>query len=369
MIDRGLPSESRVLTMMKRNPTTDATRHGSTQPSFLITIDTEGDNLWSLPETIETRNAMFLERFQSLCERFDLRPTYLTNWEMACSGEFREFGLDALRRDTAEIGMHLHAWNNPPLSAFELQNPRRQACLIESPESEMREKIARLTDLLEETFSTKMLSHRAGRWGMNSAYARLLAERGYLVDCSVTPGIHWQYEHVDGTKADCDYRGFPEHAYWLDLDNIRLAGASPLLEIPMTVLPCREPWWAKSLRRAARPSRIARRIMDRAMPQYSWFRPFRGNVTQLPKLLDRVEAEGRDYIEFMIHSSELMPGGSPSFPNAASIEHLYERLEALFAQAQGRFVGRTLSEYYRQFAGRRSAESNVAVRSAIASEG
>ncbi len=38
----------------------------NTTPRFLITIDTEGDNLWSLPREITTSNAKFLPRFQNL---------------------------------------------------------------------------------------------------------------------------------------------------------------------------------------------------------------------------------------------------------------------------------------------------------------
>lgn len=32
---------------------------------------------------------------------------------------------------------------------------------------------------------------------------------------------------------------------------------------------------------------------------------------------------------FMLHSSEMMPGGSPSFPDEKSIEELYECIEKL----------------------------------------
>jgi hypothetical protein len=50
----------------------------SVRGAFLITVDTEGDNLWSRPRDITVRNAEVLPRFQELCERHGLRPTYLT---------------------------------------------------------------------------------------------------------------------------------------------------------------------------------------------------------------------------------------------------------------------------------------------------
>ena len=48
------------------------------------------------------------------------------------------------------------------------------------------------------------------------------------------------------------------------------------------------------------------------------------------------------------HSSELMPGGSPFFPTARSIERLYYRLEILFAAAAKEFRGKTLSEFRKE---------------------
>ena len=45
-----------------------------------------------------------------------------------------------------------------------------------------------------------------------------------------------------------------------------------------------------------------------------------------------------------IHSSELMPGGSPFFRTPKSIERLYRRLENLFSLAAKEFRGITLAE-------------------------
>ena len=55
----------------------------------------------------------------------------------------------------------------------------------------MREKVKVLTRELEDTFNTPIVSHRAGRWSFNAAYARILVDYGYRVDCSVTPHVSW----------------------------------------------------------------------------------------------------------------------------------------------------------------------------------
>ena len=56
-------------------------------------------------------------------------------------------------------------------------------------------------------------------------------------------------------------------------------------------------------------------------------------------------ADGRGYVEFMLHSSEFMPGGSPRFQTEAQIESLFDDIERLFAAASECCVGMTLCEY------------------------
>ena len=48
----------------------------------------------------------------------------------------------------------------------------------------------------------------------------------------------------------------------------------------------------------------------------------------------------------MLHSSEFMPGGSPTFKDEAAIEGLYQDLEALFSWLSDKTVGMTLAEFY-----------------------
>jgi hypothetical protein len=70
-------------------------------------------------------------------------------------------------------------------------------------------------------------------------------------------------------------------------------------------------------------------------------------------MIQSARRDRRDYLEFMIHSSELMPGGSPYFPDGRSVERLYEDLEAVFSAAAGDFECLTLAEYADRFAGAR----------------
>lgn len=314
--------------------------------SFLITIDTEGDDVWSRRSSVETRNAAFLPRFQSLCETFGLRPTYLVNYEMASDRGFVEFGRDLVARGAGEIGMHLHAWNSPPIHPLTSNDTLYQPFLIEHPEDEIRKKIEFHTHFLEDVFSVKMLSHRSGRWALNAFYADVLREFGFRVDCSVTPHVDWRSTKGDPVGAGgTDYRGFPEQHYWMNERNIALPGTSSLLEVPMTIIN-RSP---ALLTRATQACESISDLPDRALRYIrplDWLRPNRSNLTSMLRILDIAVSQDRPYVEFMTHSSELMPGGSPYFPTVESIEHLYRDLDELFSQATKHFCGSTLTEFH-----------------------
>jgi hypothetical protein len=326
------------------------------RPALLITVDTEGDNLWSGPRMIATENVRYLPRFQALCEKYGFKPVWLTNYEMARCPAYVEFARDVLRRDAGEIGMHLHAWNSPPEMALTDDDYRHQPYLYEYPEPAMREKIRYMTDLLEERFGRKMVSHRAGRWGFNSVYARLLVEHGYLVDCSVTPHLSWaEYLGDPRGRGGPDFTAFPETPYFLDLDRIDRPGNSPLLEIPVSVIPrVRQVANLHPVGQVAnlshnKPSLI-RRAYRRFFPPLWQMVPRDRRLTfwGMHKILGHALKHQWPCVELATHSSELMPGGSPFFPNEKSIERLYRRLEILFAAAANNFQGMTLEEFYRK---------------------
>ncbi|MBY4841027.1 polysaccharide deacetylase family protein [Pantoea sp. DY-5] len=311
------------------------------KPAFLITLDTEGDNLWrNRSGKVTTRNVQFLPRFQALCEKYGFKPTWLTNYEMASDPAYIEFGRDLLTRGQGEIGMHLHAWYSPPEYALTDDDWRYQPYLIEFPENILYDKVAYMTDLLESAFRQKMTSHRAGRWAFNEVYARALIDNGYLVDCSVTPRVDWRNSSgAPQGKGGTDYSRFPDHAYYLDVNDISRVGDSPLLELPMSIQ-YRYGAFTNQLKKVWNDVRGKKRG-----PSVNWLRPVGGNVQQMKQVVEQTLSQGNDYVEFMLHSSEFMPDGSPTFKNEADIEHLYDDLEQLFSWLQPRTQGMTLTEY------------------------
>ena len=318
-----------------------------------------------------TENSRYLPRFQSLCERYGLKPTYLVDWEMSQCPVFREFGRSVLSAGVGEIGMHLHAWNSPPAVNLTSDDSACQPYLAEYPLRDMREKIVAMTDTLEETFGVKMLSHRGGRWSFSEGYARILLELGYQVDCSVTPNVSWR-RNCDGAngRGGNDYRGFPTGAYMVDLDDIGrplpLPARGPcLLEVPMTIMTPRQTPLLKAVDRVLRRALRGSRVIDMFFGTPRWLRPRGDNGQSLLDIVEDARREGRDYVEFMLHSSEFMPGGSPTFPTSQSIERLYEDLDTLFAVASGSFQGCTLSEYAKKFLARAGATQRKSEKASI----
>ena len=179
---------------------------------------------------------IFYPDFRALCDKFDFKPTYLTNYEMATCKSFQKFGRETLAYDTGEIGMHLHAWNSPPITPLTANDLLNHPYLTEYPEGLMRDKIRVMTELLEQVFQIKVYRPSRGRWALNEVYAQILVDKGYHVDCSVTPFLSWKTHIGDPNKeGGTNYTGFPDKAYLVNLDCIKIPGVSALLEIPMTI--------------------------------------------------------------------------------------------------------------------------------------
>src|SRR5262249_30260821 len=85
-----------------------------------------------------------------------------------------------------------------------------------------REKMARLTDMICQNLGVQPRIYKAGRYGVGSATARILADLGYEIDLSVVPGTDLSRE------LGPDFSHCSAHPYWF--------GPEPgLLEIPRTI--------------------------------------------------------------------------------------------------------------------------------------
>ena len=303
---------------------------------FIITIDTEGDNLWDWHEgmPIYTENVKYLPRFQKLCEEFGFKPVWLSNNEMLNDVSYVDFIADIEARKTGELGMHLHAWNTPPEFYLPIEQ-QGQPYLIEYPTEIMEAKIAYMTELIKSRCGIIPVSHRAGRWAMNQSYFDLLIKYGYKVDCSYTPEIDWA-SCVGRTKGSqgSDYSNIST-----DIQIIKSSdGKGTIVEVPMTTR-TRKVWITQHGRYLRG---IASSVYHLLTGKQLWLRPMKTNCNDIKKLISL--EKNSDYLMFMLHSSELMPGGSPTFKNKEDIEDLYENIEKIFNAVSKTHEGCTLRE-------------------------
>lgn len=304
---------------------------------LFITIDTEGDALWDNPKEIRTENVLSIPRFQVLCEKYGLIPIWLTDFEIIEDSRYVDYIKPKAEGGLCEVGIHVHARNNPPIVKLDGEQEDGAAFLLEYPPEIMRKKFQFLKNRIEERIGMPVKTHRAGRWALNEEYIKILEETGIKYDCSVTPGIDWSNTYgIVMTNRGTDYS---KHR------NERHVLADNVVEYPVSIV--RE-------KKLVMPDRLeAKAVLKAAYHRYKraslWLRPNTdGNLNEMKYVLDSVKNTA-GYAEFMIHSSELMPGGGPHHQGKEEVDRLFKIVESLFAYAVSNgYVGHTFDSWENQ---------------------
>ena len=305
---------------------------------FIISIDTEADNQWEHGRELTVENIKFVPRFQDLCNRYQIKPTYLVTSEICDDPFAQEIFRDYLSEEKAEIGAHLHSWTTPPFQDKDgyRYNDKRHAFANELAEDLIAEKIKTLTYQIESAFGKRPFSFRSGRYGFNAGIARILAENNYLVDSSVTPHTRWNKQTgIAGGSGGPDFMDKTSSPYRYNFAN------NSLLEIPVTILPTRFPlhkynslakFYFKNVDKSI-PLRIFRKLFFANQPL--WLRPHNWmNIGLFTEIVKEAKRINLPFIVMMFHSSELMPGCSIYRSDESAIEQLYDLLNRFFILIQ-----------------------------------
>jgi hypothetical protein len=262
------------------------------------------------------------QRLHPLFRRYGVRPTYLLSPELLRDGASVE-RLAALAG--CELGTHLHGELASP-DAFEPEVTN--AVQRDYPPALERAKLVSLTQAFRDAFGQAPRSFRAGRFGVGPASLGILEELGYTVDSSVTPFVDWS-----DVSPGLSFREAPSQPYHPDARDPSRRGASPLLEVPVTILPSP----------LARVPVLGKRLEAR------WLRPTRNDARELVSIArDAIGAARREdpgapvVLNAMFHNVEVVPGASPYAANEAQAARILSRLAGLleFARSAGAsFVG------------------------------
>lgn len=303
--------------------------------NFILTIDTEADNQWDHGRGLTVENIRFVPRLQELCNKYQIKPTYLVTSEVCEDSFAREIFCDYIENDEAEVGAHLHPWTTPPFLNKEgyRYNDRHHSFASEIPEDLLLNKLRYLTDQIGTAFGKRPTSFRSGRYGFNEAVARALMTNEYLVDSSVTPFIDWSANKgVPGLKGGPNFMESRPFPYTYNHQG------NTLLELPVTIVPTKFPLNKYNKFTGFYFNNVNRNFILKSIRsmffryQPLWLRPYPWMT--LP-LLDEVMKEAINlklpYVVMIFHSSELMPNCSIYRADSEAVEKLYELLEGFFA--------------------------------------
>jgi hypothetical protein len=310
------------------------------QPIYLvITLDVEEEGLFSgnYPRAgAGVANVAELKRLEFIPREFGFPLTFLATYPVAKDPAAREVLLAWKENHSAEIGAHLHPWNTPPFSESPDPEPIATAKL---PLALVAAKLKSLVDCLAEDFKEPPRSFRMGRFDWSPGLLKLLPGLGLRVDSSMVP-LTFKGEGFQNFLAPAD-------PFWLE------APAAPgprLLEVPVTMVPVLK-GSARALHRLAAllPGEAGQALLSRyrfigaAGIHPAWFPQF---SMRLAARLHR--RRGGRVLTLFLHSSELLPGGSPDFPDAAAVDRLVARFRDFLTWLvkQGPVKGLTLSGLY-----------------------
>ncbi len=304
------------------------------RPPFFLTIDTEGDNIWSRPTKITSRNTEKLYRFQELCEKYHIKPIYLTNYEASINTEYVNF--IEKHKKNLEVGLHLHAWNSPPIHNLTENDFYFQPYLHEYPEKIIIKKINYLTEHLKDVFQTAIISHRGGRYSINKTIFDSLYDNGIRIDCSVVPGIDWS-----GSKGDPKGTGGPDFRNFQS--NINTLESS-IIEIPVSTYRINK--YVDSIDDSNIFKRAAGKIFNY---KNSILRSKINNLEELKKIVNWNLVNNATHLEYIIHSSELVYNESPLIYKESQVDIFYNNLELFFKfLQQSNIESFTFKEYMKK---------------------
>ncbi|MDR1777547.1 MAG: glycosyl transferase family 1 [Desulfovibrio sp.] len=280
-----------------------------------VSLDVEEEGLFGgqyarfSPQVTNTANLLRLRPLMSM----PIRPTLLCAHSVldnpGARADIAAFCAEFPGR--VEIGTHLHHWNTPPLS--ETKNGSAcSVCSADVPPDIMGEKLNHLLELAEDFCGERPTSFRMGRWDIRAEHWPLLALAGITCDASVRP-LHSPLKGPNHFAA-------PANPY-----RIRAADKT-IVEIPLTVTPL-FPSLPRLLERLPDVCDLSRRTRAGLK---NW-----GALALLPvhhplwlmRLTTRLFVErGGTVLSLTWHSSEMMPGGAPHIPDAASVDALLDKI-------------------------------------------
>ena len=299
---------------------------------YCITVDTEEEWDWASgypTGPCRLANIAQLSQFHDICEQHGAAVVYFTNHAVLANADSRAAIQNLALRPHTEIGLHIHPWNTPPLSAAAAV-PARESFLHNLPWPVQQAKLDSTLAAFREA-NLHPTSFRGGRYSTSPQIQDHLRRHGVWVDCSVLPGTTW----ADDGAPDYRHR---------NLAPVRRAPdevhAKPVWELPLTFgnTSTDQRRGAKLLQAADSALGRALRLtglMDRlGIVSRCWLNFENPLGERMLRFLEVLRVQRPPFVSFTLHSSSLLPGGSPYNRTAADVERMLTRLRGTLRRLQ-----------------------------------
>ncbi len=291
-----------------------------------ISIDVEEEGLFCgryprTPGGVE--NVAELRRLEFITSEFGIPLTLLVAHSVAVSLPCRVI-LDRFREKLgAEIGAHLHPWNTPPFQELAHAEPVRSSLL---PPRLLEAKFETLLTSLKD-IGVFPQSFRMGRFDLGRGVCRLLPGCGIKVDSSIVP-LRNARGGPDHFLAPAD----PFPLKWTTLfgktgeegkEQNRQVWEAPLTNIAIF------PASARLVYRLA--GRLPAKGRDAVLTGFrhigaAGIHPAWYPLQSMKAAAALHRARGGQVLNMFLHSSELMPGATPSFRTTGAVDGLVEKI-------------------------------------------
>lgn len=280
---------------------------------IVISLDVEEEGLFSgrYAERPTVRNVASLLKLRPLSQRFNFPLTLLCSYAVFRDRNAQKVLEEMRDKAGAEIGLHLHHWSTPPLPEARDRNlsPERTHLL---PSRLLRERLYNLAEEGRKFQSASLTSFRMGRWDLKAGLLPMLEELGITVDSSICP--------LRSFPGGADHFLAPADPYWHKFSNGRQILEAPITQIPINAGLARlwETVWKKN---------------PQMLDKFHFFGALSANPLwhseAVMKQATRLHvARGGKLLNLFLHSSELMPGGSPHVPDARAADRIVKKLES-----------------------------------------
>lgn len=297
---------------------------------LVVSIDTECDkgDGWRVKQPLEFKNISIgiKQRLQPMLERHECVPSYLLSPEIIDDPE----SCDYFRSISSHIdlGTHLHSEFVGPESRHDCEYT--SSFLGDYSAEVQYQKLEILTDRFTEAFGKQPTAFRAGRYGLSQHTLSYLQKLGYRVDSSVTPDMWWWRNKSSGVN----YLGTPLQPYFPDTSDVRRTGASPIMEVPISIY---SPFWVhvpRQLKLLINPinryQTIALNLCFKRWFNYAWLRPTFSDTDQMLKVSQNIIAShtgDSTVLCMMFHSNETLENTSPYNKTTEDAEQFIGRID------------------------------------------